>query len=133
MDCVLKAVVLPLLSSVMRLWGSAEHPAPRSDKQFDKSVLTTTIAQLYHDIVGQRGTFRTILSNQAKEIGNTFMQAKRTAISIRHPSTLITCYANYLFKCVLNLCKTPIQTNFMSLPWTDTTLVTIWFNKKCIY
>lgn len=74
MDCVLKAVVLPLLSSVMRLWGSAVHPAPCFDKQFEKSVLTTTIAQLYHVIVGQIGTFREILANQAKENGNTGLQ-----------------------------------------------------------
>lgn len=75
MYCVLKAVLLPLLSSVMRLRGSAVHPAPAFDKQFDKSVLTTTKAQLHHVIVGQIWTFRAILANQAKQNGNECIHA----------------------------------------------------------
>lgn len=72
MDHVLKALVLPLLPSVTRLLGLAVRSAPSFDKRFDKSVLTT-IAQLYHVIVGQIGTFRTISPNQAKENGKTFI------------------------------------------------------------
>lgn len=54
----------------MMLRGSAVQPAPAFDKQFYKSLLTTTEAQLHHAIVREIGTFRTTSEKQAKQNTN---------------------------------------------------------------